>query len=557
MSKTDQFTQTPIMNIPSNSFDLGHKIKITCDAGYVIPVSIVEAIPGDRFSYNNKTFVRLTPMVAPAMTEMDVTTITGFVPWRLIWENSQKFFAEPVPNENTPVMPHFENQPIMVGSLGDYLGLPTADVYDETTGGIREQYMKNLPVRMSTPAVPTGAGIDWFSAGPYAAYQKFFNDWFRDENLYNNGQEIDWKLTDGVNNFSAFDVLRKRAWRHDYFTSALPFAQKGDAVEIPLANFSDVSVRMNPTSQPTGWFVQSTNGSAVPSGNLETSANGTDRTRLGVNSASSDMKLDPMGNLIADTSQLSQDAAVTINTLRWAEKLQVFLEKNARGGTRYTEIVRQHFGVRSSDARLQRAEFLGFSVNPITISEVLQTTPTTDGTTPLGEMGGHGIAYGGSKHVNYFAEEHGFFITFMSIRPKSSYSQGISRMWSRKSPLDFAWPTFAQLGEQEILNREIYYRRDSLQQDPANDEVFGYIPRYAEYRYENDRIAGEMRTTYAHWHQSRIFSAPPALNEDFISCTPSKRIYAVNAAGSHPFIIRLDHDLKVRRCLPKYGIPAL
>lgn len=531
--------------MPSNNFDLGHEVKLTCDHGYVLPVSCVEALPGDRFNYSNKTFVRLTPMVAPAMTKMDVTTITGFVPWRLIWENSQKFFAEPVPTDTTPVMPHFEDRAIRVGDLGDYLGLPTYEVYDEQTGGIREQY-SNSEAR----------GIDYFSAGPFAAYQKFFNDWFRDENLYNNGEEIDWKLTDGVNDYDKFKILRKRAWRHDYFTSALPFAQKGDAVEIPLANFSDVSVRTNPQSQPEGWWVQSTNGAPVTNGGINI-ANGTgDRGRMR-DSTGLTIKLDPMNNLIADTSQLSQDAAVTINTLRWAEKLQVFLEKNARGGTRYTEIVRQHFGVRSSDARLQRAEFLGFSVNPITISEVLQTSPTTTDNTPLGEMAGHGISYGGARNVNYFAEEHGFFITFLSIRPKTAYQQGISRMWSRKTPLDFAWPTFAQLGEQEIKNREIYYTRTQQTPDASNDATFGYIPRYAEYRYENDRVAGEMRTTYAHWHQGRIFPERPQLNEDFISCTPSKRIFAINAPGSHPYILNINHSLNVRRVLPKYGIPAL
>jgi len=546
------------MQMPSNNFDLGHEVKLTCDHGYIIPVSCVEALPGDRFNYSNKTFVRLTPMVSPAMTKMDVTTITGFVPWRLVWENSQKFFAEPVPTDETPVMPHFENQKIDIGSLGDYLGLPTWQVYDEATGGLRDQYIAFPPNRAAAP-VPPGIGIDYFSAGPYAAYQKFFNDWFRDENLYNNGEEIDWKLTDGVNDFSKFDVLRKRAWRHDYFTSALPFAQKGDAVEIPLANFSDVSIRMGAPLGPGGqWW--SADGAPITGNDIVTTTNGTSTVPAQSNDAGGNKQriaYDPNGSLIADTSQLSQDAAVTINTLRWAEKLQVFLEKNARGGTRYTEIVRQHFGVRSSDARLQRAEFLGFSVNPVTISEVLQTSPTTDDNTPLGEMAGHGISYGGARNVNYFAEEHGFFITFLSIRPKTAYSQGIERMWSRKTPLDFAWPTFAQLGEQEIKNREIYYTRETQQVDPSNDETFGYIPRYAEYRYQNDRVAGEMRTTYAHWHQGRIFPNRPQLNEDFISCTPSKRIFAINAPGSHPYILNINHSLNVRRVLPKFGIPAL
>jgi len=544
MSNTNQFTSTPILNIPSNTFDLSHDVKLTCDQGYIVPVSCIEAIPGDRFNYSNKTFVRLAPMVAPVMHKMDVTTITGFVPYRLIWENFQKFMAEPVPTERTPVPPHFSDVAIKVGSLGDYLGLPTDQVYDEQTGGVRKQYNT----------------LEWVSAAPYAAYQKFFNDWFRDENLYNNGEEVDYMLNDGVNSFAKFDVLRKRAWRHDYFTSSLPFAQKGEAVEIPIANFADVRVSVNPShalSDAPQFVTQ--DGSYVDSGlgpmNLYTPSVGNFNTgtpRKG--GVGSNLLYDPKNTLVAETSRLSNAAAVTVNTLRWAEKLQVFLEKNARGGTRYTEIVRQHFGVRSSDARLQRAEFLGFSVNPVTISEVLQTSETQD-QTPLGEMAGHGISYGGAKHVNYFAEEHGFFVTFLNIRPRTAYMQGISRMWSRKSPLDYAWPTFAQLGEQEVKNQELYvedYKNPNL-----NEETFGYLPRYSDYRYQSDRVAGEMRTSYAHWHLARIFPELPKLSEDFISCTPSKRIFAINTAGSNPFILHINHAISVRRPLPKYGIPAL
>lgn len=540
----NQFTSTPVLNIPSNTFDLSYDVQLTCDAGFVVPVDCQETLPGQSYRYSNNTFVRLAPMIAPIMHKLDVTTVTGFVPWRLIWENSQKFFVSPVPDENTPVPPHFSNQVIAVGDLGDYLGLPTQKVYDETTGGTFDQY--------------DNFGIDWFSAGPFAAYQKFFNDWFRDENLYNNGEEVPFMLGDGVNDYYQFKDMRRRAWRHDYFTSSLPFAQKGDPVEIPIANFSNVPVSVvAPDPNRRGAF-QTASGSNI-SGNFDVTVNGTGGpvAQTVVNGAAA--VYDPNGTLMAQTSQLSNAAAVTVNTLRWAEKLQVFLEKNARGGTRYTEIVRQHFGVRSSDARLQRAEFLGFSVNPVVISEVLQTSPSTVDNTPLAEMAGHGISYGGSKTVNYFAEEHGFFMTFMIIRPRSSYMQGLSRMWWRKDPLQYAWPTFAQLGEQEIKNKEIYYFSQS---DPYNEGTFGYLPRYAEYRYLSDRCCGEMRTSYAHWHMNRIFRATsvpelPALNEDFISCSPTKRVFAVNTAGSHPYIINIKHNIKSRIPLPKFGIPAL
>jgi len=556
MSKSDQFINTPVSNIPSNSFDLSHNLMTTVDAGYFIPVMCQEAIPGDRFKYNNTALVRLQPMLSPAYTKLKVTTITGFIPMRLIWENSGKFFANPVPDDNTPVPPHFTNVRVDVGDLGDYLGLPTRYVYDEDSGGTFRQY-GGEPLRTSEPSIladnPNNP-LDWVSALPFAAYQRFFNDWLRDENLYNGGDDVKNELSDGINPFNQFNILRKRAWRHDYFTSALPFAQKGDPVEIPIGSFTNVPVEYSNSQQAAALWRTATGSNmppATPTVNFAGSNNPVASNYGSMEAGGQPGAYDPNGTLIARTDQLTQATAVTINTLRWAEKLQVFLEKNARGGTRYTEIVRQHFGVRSSDARLQRAEFLGFSVNPITVSEVLQTTPGQE--TALGDMAGHGISYGGSKFVNYFAEEHGFFMTFINIRPDTTYFQGLSRMWWRKDPLAYAWPTFAQLGEQEVKNKELYYGTDP----ELNEATFGYLPRYAEYRYAEDRLSGEFRTSYAYWHMARIFKNTPALNEDFISCTPTKRIFAVTLSGSMPYMININHNLSVRRALPKYSIPAL
>jgi len=538
-----QFTKVPVLDIPTNNFDLSHNFNFSCDGGLIIPIKCVEALPKDTFKYNNKIFVRLAPMVAPAMTKMDVTCITGFVPLRLLWNNYEKFFGNPVPDENTPVAPYFDSVVANVGSLADYLGVPTRQ-YKSDDGTIKTQY----------------TALNGISALPFGAYQKFYNDWFRDENLVNGGEETFTPLTDGANNFNNYNVLRRRAWRHDYFTSNLPFAQKGEAVEIPIANFVDVPVALNPNRGNAGGLWRATGADYPPGFDGEVHGeNGgitsSPQARATLNGTNNFTYYDPNDGLVAQTSELSDLAAVTVNTLRWAEKLQVFLEKNARGGTRYTEIVRQHFGQRSSDARLQRAEFLGFSVNPIVISEVLQTSPSTEDNTPLAEMAGHGISYGGSKFVTYHAEEHGFFITMLSIRPKTAYMQGLARMWSRKSPLDYAWPTFASLGEQETLNKEIYIQDDD--DGNINEQTFGYLPRYAEYRYESDRTSGEFRTTLTHWHQTRIFDSLPALNEDFIQCVPTKRIFAVNLASNDPFWINVNHNLSVRRALPKYGIPAL
>lgn len=522
------FTTTPVKGIPSNSFDLTHDVKMSCNDGLIIPIVCEEVLPADRISYNNVTMVRLAPMVAPVMHKMDVTTVSFFVPLRLLWEQSyEKFFQNPIPDETTPVAPYLSNLVVNTGELGDYLGLPTRDVISDD-GTIRQQYNT----------------LDKVSAFPFAVYQKACNDFFRDQNLVNNGEEFEYKLTDGSNNAQGAQLyqLRRRAWQHDYFTSALPFAQKGDPVEIPLANFEDVPVYKNNHTVPgqNNWNSIDQPGS-IPSGTSVPNRVDVDR---------------PDGFLWADTSMLSNQAAVTVNALRWATKLQEFLEKNARGGTRYIELVRQHFGVRSSDARLQRAEFLGWSSQPVVISEVLQTSPSTEGDTPLAEMAGHGISVGSTRNVNYFAEEHGFFLTVLIIRPKTAYQQGIPRMWSRWTALDYAYPTFAHLGEQEILNREVYYS-DTEGSPTLNNEVFGYIPRYAEYRYANSRVAGDFRTNLAHWHMGRVFQDRPALNENFIDCVPTARIFAVNTPSVHHYYLHVNNKLRMRRALPMFGVPAL
>lgn len=522
------FTEVELTKVPSNSFNLSHDHKLTLKMGLLIPFNIMECIPGDQINGNSVAFMRMMPMLAPIMHKVNVDIHHFFVPNRLVWPNWEKFITAGVPNEETPAHPYLAEFIVEESSLFDYAGLPL-------TGGILDPDVKP---------------IDKCNALPFAAYNKIYNDYFRDQNLQD--PEID-VLTDGLNTTDGFGSLHRRAWQHDYFTSALPWAQKGEAVALPIGTTapliydpvlgSTVAQSMGTGGIPGTWpndlnlIGQQNPGGAVPS-------------KTNIISATEELvNFDVTANTVAD---LSNASAVTINALRWAVRLQEFLERNARGGTRYIENILAHFNVRSSDKRLQRPEFLGGSSNPMVISEVLQNAPATDAMdTPQGNMSGHGLSVGRSRKVNYFVEEHGFFFSIMSVRPTTAYQQGIPRQFSKFDPLDYAWPTFANVGEQAIKNRELYYRNN------ADDDLpFGYIPRYAEYKYQPSKVSGAFQTSLAFWHLGRIFDSPPNLASDFITCDPSNRIFAVETPTDN-LIAHINQDIRFRRRLPRFGIPTL
>lgn len=505
------FMNTVQIKKPGKSlFDLSHDVKMTGNMGFLMPIMVQECLPGDKFKIGCQSLIRLLPMIAPPLHRYNVTMDYWFVPNRILWPNWENFITNTKVGGFIPAHPYINisdttwgtpmgtNNP---GSLADYLGIPVP-----FTGSNRN-----------------------VSAFPFAAYQKLYNDRYRDENLV---PEVDWLLADGANAASDFNLLRKRAWQHDYFTSCLPFAQKGDSVNIPIAGFNDVPVRTR-TGAPGATTLDGTPADVAvqadtPSGGFS-------------------------DEIFALTSDLQAQAA-TINDLRTAFATQRWLEINARVGTRYIENILGNFGVHSSDKRLQQPEFIVGITNPIAISEVLNTTGTDD--LPQGNMAGHGVAFTNGHYGNYFCEEHGFIIGVMSVMPVTAYEQGLTRHWLKiDDPTDYAFPIFAHLGEMAVSREEIYAF------DPPYDEPFGYLPQYSDYRTTPSRVAAFMRNgilqSLGYWHSGRFFpDTTPLLNQEFIDCDATTRIFAVQDPDVHHMVMHVLNSVSALRPLPKFGTPG-
>lgn len=506
------------INKPRKSvFDLSHERKFSMNMGDLVPVLCQEVIPGDKFRINMEQLVRFMPLVAPMMHRVNVYTHFFFVPNRLVWNDWEKFITGGDKGIDTPLFPVYKNISSSVsvlkglpyfkyGSLADYMGFPVKQIQDSTL----------------TTEVP----LIEFSILPFRAYQLIYNEYYRDQNLED---PIIISKASGTDNSTHNLIIRKRAWEKDYFTSALPYAQKGAELSIPLPGdvipVSGSTSGVNPTvgSTASGANEYGIGGGVLPGETLEVDL--TDMT---------------------DT---------TINELRQAFQIQKWLERNARGGTRYIEQILSHFGVKSSDARLQRPEYLGGGKTPVTISEVLQMS-SSDSTSPQGNMAGHGVSVGNSNQFSRYFEEHGMIIGIMSVLPRTAYMQGIPRYMTKTDRYDFYWPEFAHLGEQSVKNQELFWKPND---ESYNDSDFGYQPRYSEYRYISDTVHGEFANTLKFWHMAREFaqSTPPNLNSDFVKCQGDslKRPFVVQD-DSHKLYVQTYCNIKAIRPIPKYGNPG-
>lgn len=572
--KNNRFSQIPNSPIQRSVFDRSHDYKTTMDAGYLIPFFVDEVLPGDTFKLRVNAFVRMNTLIAPFMDNVFMDTFFFFVPTRLVWDNWQKFCGEQKnPGDSTdfliPTLTHTSGSNNIItkftpGSIFDYMGLPTSTNSPDS----------NIPF--------------YVNALPFRAYNLIFNEWFRDENLIDS---LPVQTGDGPDNVNNYKLL-KRAKRHDYFTSALPWPQKGPSVDVGLTGNAPVVGFGNgnnwelrsPTGSNATWSLNTPtsgtnsgikysplqgNETGQPLLALPSASNG---NKLGFQNQSNEGVYSPLTSLSGNGSltftnfnlfpsggnsvyaDLSDVSAITINDLRQAFQIQKFYEKWARGGSRYTETLRVMFNVISPDARLQRPEYLGGTHSRVNVVPTAQTS-STDSVSPQSNLSAFGVLGDSAHGFNKSFVEHGYVIGLVCLRADITYQQGLNRMWSRRQLFDFYWPTLAHLGEQVVYNREIY-----AQGTADDDGVFGYQERYAEYRYKPSMITGKLRSTDPQsldvWHLAQKFEALPKLNQDFIEENPP--INRVIAVQNEPqFFADFWFDLKTSRPMPVYSVPGL
>lgn len=567
-----RFSDAPAMYMKRTKFDRSHVYKTTFDSGKLIPVFIDEVLPGDTTRMSVNYFARLATPIKPIMDNIYLDWFFFFVPNRLVWEHWQNFcFEREDPDDDSTdyVIPTVtatgNSENAYIGSLWDYFGLP----------------------------VNTSGNLSDISALPFRGVYLIYNEWFRDENLQKSvkiqkgdtnevlnstrsAEQPSWVFTSGTSIVPGF-ACPPRGKRHDYFTSALPWTQKGPGVSIGLAGTASI---VDP-SPGTGYLLHSTDNqlAAVSAYGGDASSSGGSRVAQGSGSISfnrnGDSEFSTIGGFAGNTrssitmsaqaasTYLGNDSYVdldtssifTINSLRTAFQMQKFYERLARGGSRYTEVLRSFFGVVSPDARLQRPEFLGSFTKMVNVNPIAQTSATNDAS-PQGNLSAYGVTAAKFHGFTKSFVEHGYIFGFVCARADLTYQQGVNKMWLRSTVYDFYWPTFAHLGEQAIELREIY-----AQGSEADTTVFGYQERYAEYRYKPSQITGKFRSSVTDgnldvWHLSQFFKNAPTLNEEFITENPP--IERIIAVPSEPeFLLDIGFRYTTVRPMPMFGTPGL
>lgn len=533
MTPQQHFSQIAKPKIQRSTFDRSHGLKTTFDAGLLIPIFWDEALPGDTFNLNATIFGRLATLQKPIMDNLFADVHFWSVPERILWSNWQRFNGEQDnPGDSTDfILPVMSPSPATVGwgeqSLPDYFGLPTK--------------------------IPAISGV---RADVIRAYKTIWNQWYRDENLQD---ALEISLGDGPDTYSTDPedatrtVIMPRGRRKDYFTGALPFAQKSEPVSIPLG-----------TSAPVLGIGKATSAFVTGPINNIRESDGVQRSYAAAASINYDAAAGAGEYTVRENpdhtgypgiyADLSEASTITINALREASQIQVMYELDARGGTRYTEILRAHFGVISPDARLQRPEFLGGFTQAINVNPIAQTAPTADGQTPQGNLAAMGTVSRSQKGFIKSFVEHEIVIGLISVRADMTYQQGLFRPWTRSTRFDFYWPSFANLGEQSILNKEIYCQGSST----PDNAVFGYQERYAEYRYKPSQITGLFRSNATQsldvWHLSPEFATLPTLAGIIPEVPPLGRVVAVDSQPD--FLLDVFFDYKCARPMPTYAIPG-